>query len=312
MNRERLSPLFKRMIAWESNTDRRLKCSPARSFPLLLRMLLTVGLLLMSGCVSIPRQHFTVGQNGQRCIVSTDCLCEDSVLPAPYLSDLDQQDGLDPQRFTLLNWNGHKETGTAWLDDLFRLSSGVDLLTMQDVVLTENLQNFLETDFGDWTLANAFTRSDLPVGVLTGSTVPPDFSCSFRVAEPLINVPKTVVVTRYPFVGSNQTLLLANLHMVNFSLAVVKFTRQLQKVFDLIEQHSGPVLLVGDFNSWSDKRVAVLQRFTVAIGARPVQFPVDNRKTFFGLALDLTTSDHNPMRVAFRLNSHQAGSRSDE
>ena len=67
---------------------------------------------------------------------------------------------------------------------------------MQEVVLTGNLQNFLKTDFGDWTLANAFTRSDLPVGVLTGSTVSPDFSCSFRVAEPLINVPKTVVVSR--------------------------------------------------------------------------------------------------------------------
>ncbi len=195
-------------------------------------------------------------------------------------------------------------------------------------MLTANLQNFLQTDFGDWTLANAFTRSDLPVGVLTGSTVAPDFSCSFRVAEPLINVPKTVLVTRYPFAGSNRTLLLANLHMVNFSLAVVNFTRQLQKVFALIEQHSGPVLLVGDFNSWSDERLAILQRFTVAAGARPVRFAADNRKTFFGLALDhifyrglepldemveeVTTSDHNPMRVAFRLMSHQAGSMSDE
>lgn len=28
----------------------------------------------------------------------------------PYLSDPEQQDGLDPQRFTLLNWNGQVTT----------------------------------------------------------------------------------------------------------------------------------------------------------------------------------------------------------
>ena len=109
MNGERLSPLFRRMTARDINIDRSLKSSASRFFFSLLLMLLTVGLLLMSGCVSIPRQHFTVGQNGQRCVVSTDCLCEDSVQPAPYLSDLDRQDGLDPQRFTLLNWTGHKD-----------------------------------------------------------------------------------------------------------------------------------------------------------------------------------------------------------
>ncbi len=328
MNGERLSPLFRRMTARDINIDCCLKRSASKFFFSLLLILLTVGLLSLTGCVRIPKQHFTVGQNGQRCVVSTDCLCEDSVLPAPYLSDPDQQNGLDPQRFTLLNWNGHKETGIAWLEDLARLTMDVDLLTMQEVMLTANLQNFLKTDFSDWTLANAFTRSDLPVGVLTGSTVQPDFSCSFRVAEPLINVPKTAVVTRYPFAGSDQTLLLANLHMVNFSLAVVKFTWQLQKIFDLIDQHPGPVLLVGDFNSWSVKRFTILQRFTEAAGIRPVRFAADNRKTFFGLALDhifyrglepldevveqVTTSDHNPMRVAFRLNNQQAGSMSDE
>lgn len=83
MNGERLSPLFRRMTARDINTDRCLKRSASRFFFSLLLMLLTVGLLSLSGCVSIPKQHFTVGQNGQCCVVGTDCLCEDSVLPAP-------------------------------------------------------------------------------------------------------------------------------------------------------------------------------------------------------------------------------------
>ncbi len=275
-------------------------------------------LLLFSGCVSIPASHFTVEQDGYICSVNGECLCENAVLPDRYIDAAAQVEGLDPERIVLLNWNSHKETGLQWLQELQRMITGADLLTLQEGVLTSELRDLLSDEYGGgWTLASAFTKSDVHTGVLTASRVQPDFFCSFRVAEPIIVVPKTVLISRYPIAGTTQTLLLANMHMVNFSFATSAYREQLRIAFDLINQHQGPLLIAGDFNSWSDERDIIIQHFSDALGAEAVQFSVDGRTTFFGHVLDHIfyrglepvestvetepLSDHNPMLVTFRL-----------
>lgn len=275
-------------------------------------------LWLLSSCVSIPVNHFTVEQNGQTCSVTERCLCENSVLPDPVLDEITQTGGLDPQRIVLLNWNTHKETSTEWFREVPRMLAGVDLLTLQEAVLTDDLRNLLADGYAEgWILASAFTQSGSHTGVLTASRVLPDFSCSFRVAEPIIVVPKTVLINRYPIAGSKETLLLVNMHMINFSFAVAAYREQLQKASELISQHSGPLLIAGDFNSWSKWRTAILQQFADGLGAATVGFSPDNRSTVFGHALDYifyrdlelvkssvereSISDHNPLRAVFRL-----------
>jgi endonuclease/exonuclease/phosphatase (EEP) superfamily protein YafD len=157
--------------------------------------------------------------------------------------------------------------------------------------------------------------------VLTASLVKPDFFCSFRVAEPIFIVPKTVLISRYPIIGTHKTLLLVNMHMVNFSFSTTAYREQLRKAFFLINQHHGPLLIAGDFNSWSDERLAIIQDFANGLGAEPVQFLTDNRTTFFGHVLDhvfyrglelveaaalpVTVSDHKPMLVTFRLTGER-------
>ena len=257
-------------------------------------------------------------QDGYICSVNGECLCANAVLPDRYIDAAAQGQGLDPQRIVLLNWNSHKETGLQWLEELQRMISGVDLLTLQEGVLTSELRDLLSTGYGgSWILANAFTQSDVHTGVLTASKIQYDFFCSFRVAEPIIVVPKTVLISRYPIAGTTQTLLLANMHMVNFSFATNAYREQLRNAFDLISQHQGPLLIAGDFNSWSDERQIIIQHFADALAAEAVQFPKDGRTTFFGHTLDyifyrglepiesvvlpVTISDHNPMRVTFRV-----------
>ncbi len=275
-------------------------------------------LLLFAGCVTIPASHYTVEQDGSTCSISGDCLCEDSELPESFLVTIMQEDGLDPERITLLNWNSHKEIGPLWLQDLQAMIRGVDLLALQEGALTYELRDLLSNQYGgSWTLASAFTKSGIHTGVLTASLVKPDFFCSFRVAEPIVVVPKTGLITRYPIFGTNKTLLLVNMHMVNFSLATRAYREQLSNAFSLIDQHQGPLLITGDFNSWSAGRLALIQHFADGLGARAVIFSEDNRTAFFGHVLDhvfyrglelveaeveaVTTSDHNPMRVTFRL-----------
>jgi len=286
-------------------------------------------LLLLSGCVSIPTSHFTVEQDGYICSVNGECLCENALLPDRYIDAAVQAEGLDPQRIVLLNWNSHKESGLQWLQELQRMITGVDLLTLQEGVLTPELRDLLSDGYGgSWILANAFTQSDVHTGVLTASKVQHNFFCSFRVAEPIIVVPKTVLISRYPIAGTTQTLLLANMHMVNFSFATNAYREQLRNAFDLINQHQGPLLIAGDFNSWSDERQLIIQHFANALGAESVQFAVDGRTTFFGhvldhvfyrglepiesVALPVTNSDHNPMRVTFRVAGDKFWSLSDE
>ncbi len=275
-------------------------------------------LLLSTGCVSIPDTHFTVEQSGSICSTNGECLCENSVLPHGFLDMADRTEGLDPEQITLLNWNSHKETSNQWLEELRNLIPGVDLLTLQEAAMGNDLRDLLDDEYsGGWILASAFTQSDLHTGVLTAARVRPDFFCSYRIAEPIIVVPKTVLITRYPIANSKQFLLLANLHMVNFSLATKAYREQLSKAFELIRQHQGPLLIAGDFNSWSNGRQTMMEYFANALGTDDVQLDQDNRTTFRGHVLDHifyrglelldansklgTVSDHNPIRAAFRV-----------
>ncbi len=281
-------------------------------------MLVGTLLLLLNSCVSIPDNHFTIEQNDSLCTVNSACDCADNVLPESFLDISQPDNGLNPEQITLLSWNSHKETGSRWLAELRQLTVGVDLLTLQEGAMSKDLRNQLNSDFpGGWMLANAFSQADRPTGVLTAATIQADFSCSFRVAEPIIVVPKTVLISRYPIADSNETLLLANLHMVNFSLAFTAYREQLRKTFDLLNQHEGPILVAGDFNSWSRGRQTILLHFVDALGLETAFFRKDRRVRFQGHVLDyifyrgleqissripLTAeSDHNPLLTTFRV-----------
>lgn len=285
------------------------RCSPFIFFAVL---------ILFAGCVTIPANHFTVEQDGFTCSVTADCHCEKIDLQTSYLDPATAENGLDPERIILLNWNVQKETGHRWVQELSRFIRDVDLLTLQEGALTDELRELLSGDYaGGWTLASAFTKSNIHTGILTASKVKPDFSCSFRIDEPIIVVPKTVLITRYPIATTNLSLLLVNLHLVNFSFTNKTYREQLQKVLDLIKYHKGPLLISGDFNSWSSERMDIVREFASELGAEPVKFSEDHRSIFFGHILDyvyyrklepieavtlkVKTSDHNPMRITFRL-----------
>jgi endonuclease/exonuclease/phosphatase (EEP) superfamily protein YafD len=276
--------------------------------------------LATGGCVSIPANHYTVARNGLTCSVNDNCRCAGRTLPDTSLFDPLPARGLDPEQIVLLNWNAYKQTTESWLHRLGAMLRDVDLLTLQEAVATEKLRDFLSREAAmDWILANAFSRSGTGTGVLTASRTRPDFYCSSRTAEPIIVVPKTLLITRYPVAGRSERLLLVNMHLVNFSLSTSAYRQQLKEAAGLIRQHHGPLIIAGDFNTWSRQRLEILRDFAAAAGAMPVSFVPDHRIRIFGHRLDFifsrglevveatTTreplSDHNPMRVVFRLQT---------
>ena len=271
--------------------------------------------LLFSSCVAIPEQHSVVGKYYESGKDNTDCFVKDAIsVKDRKTTELDAE--LNSRRFMLLNWNSYKGATDEWQEDLDGLSSSSDLVVLQEAYLTDNLQNRLAGQF-HWDIARAFSFKDIYTGVLTASRIRPDFLCSFRVVEPLGRTPKTVLITRYPLSETDETLLLVNIHMVNFTLDISAYRDQLEKIVQVVEQHRGPLIIAGDFNSWNKIRMDVLKETMQDLGMSAVAFEKDHRVSFMGRKVDhifyrkliplhaqiekVTTSDHNPMLVTFQL-----------
>jgi len=273
--------------------------------------------LLLAGCIRIPAQDGTSGHYNASGNTDTECFAQESILlrntPAPG----PQSGALDSRSFRVLNWNSHKGSNRTWQEDLERLSSLSDVIVLQEGYLTEDLQVLLDRKQYSWDIARAYSFNDIYTGVLTASRVKPDILCSFRAPEPLSGIPKTVLITRYPLAGSDEHLVIANIHMINFSLDPAVYRAQLEKTAEVLAKHRGPLIISGDFNSWNRERLRILADITQKLGAKEVVFDRDQRATFMGQRLDhifyrkllpleavtqkVTTSDHNPMLITFRL-----------
>ena len=286
-------------------------------FRILLLILMIPVLTGMTGCIVVPDEYITVGQSDQTDIVSKCC---ENGLSLPDLHDFsaNRSHGLVTDGFNLLNWNILKGFKSGWESDFRQLSVQSDLLVIQEAHLTGEMQELLQDGRYYWNLAAAFKYRNVKTGVLTASKIKPLFQCSMRVNEPLLSIPKTVLINLYPISHSDQFLLVANVHSVNFTLGVAHYRTQWQKLEKALSKHQGPIILSGDFNTWNKERKAVVKTVTQRLKLKPVIFEADYRVTFFDHPVDhvyyrglkpvkalvhrVETSDHNPILVTFRLD----------
>ncbi|GHY80674.1 hypothetical protein VCSRO169_1785 [Vibrio cholerae] len=132
-----------------------------------------------------------------------------------------------------------------------------------------------------------------------------------------MRLPKSAIYARYRL-SDGQELVVVNLHAVNFTYGTQEYRQQLTALLDELRDFTGPVIVAGDFNSWSEARMALLSTQLASVGLQEVRFSPDNRTTFInGLPLDHVfyrglqlekaeapisdASDHNPLLVRFRL-----------
>jgi endonuclease/exonuclease/phosphatase (EEP) superfamily protein YafD len=224
--------------------------------------------------------------------------------------------------FTLLNWNIYKQQKQNWGSSLKEWANSADFITLQEAELSPALIQFSVQKELYYLHNYAFKYNNLIYGVNTLSKVAPLSLCGTAYPEPWIWVPKTGLASTYPIKNSKQTLLLINLHGVNFTLTEQPLREQLSPYLALIKLHTGPVIFSGDFNTWTDARLSEVKQSLVKSGFSEALFDDDKRLTVFGLPLDhiyfrglevieaksLTTdaSDHNPQLVTFDItNSDQ-------
>ncbi|OCG02849.1 endonuclease/exonuclease/phosphatase family protein [Gilliamella sp. wkB112] len=227
---------------------------------------------------------------------------------------------INDESFSVLVWNIFKQKRADCMHILDMYAQQAKLILLQEAQTTPLLLNFISQHNKIADHVPAYSFNAIYAGVMTIADSLPTTILSFKEREPLIRVPKSALITIYPIKNSNQKLLVANIHAVNFSIGVKIYRQQMHMLLTRIREHNGPVILAGDFNAWSRQRLSLLYHLVRTIGLKPVNFEIDMRKTFMGRPLDFVfyrglqlnaaqiistlASDHNPLLVDFRLDLH--------
>jgi len=223
---------------------------------------------------------------------------------------------LESSHIRLVSWNVKKGQRSQWREDLDNLSIDMDLVLMQEAALPKDTRHAL-TGIDHWAFAPGYRDNARLTGVMTYSNSEPLTQCNLTSWEPWLGTPKATGITEYGLTGTTETLIVINIHAINFTFGVAAFREQLERIRPILAAHQGPVILSGDFNTWRKKRLTILDALADDFSLQPLEFDEDHRKTFFGQRLDhiyvrglkigttgtqqVETSDHNPLFAEFRL-----------
>ena len=283
-------------------------------------LLLLIFLCGIAGCSITPVDEQVLNGWGKKKIAGSRGSCETLYKTMAAHPGDSVMEGLPPHRITLVNWNIYKGQKSGWIGDLLRISSGSDILLLQEAVLAGGLVDFLQIRGLYWNFNKAFHHKGVGTGVLIASKVRPEEHCGTRNAEPVIGLPKTALINSFAIQGTGERLIVANIHGINFTLGTAAYKEQFGEIINILKRHVGPILVAGDFNNWTEKRNAIVDGLVEELGLTALSFEDDERSIFFGDPVDhilyrglvpvaettyeVTSSDHNPIAVTFKIRDH--------
>ena len=266
----------------------------------------------VAGCVTVPEEQHALVLDADGTIAQRTMSCRHS-----GAATLPGEGALDAQALRIASWNVHKEGDPGWQADLNDLIARSDVLLLQEAGLAPELRAAIERGGLRWVLASSFAYRDAEYGVLTATRVAPAAACTLWAYEPLLGIPKSALITYFRLIGRDAMLAVANLHAINFAPGSLGYHAQLEALGDALAAHSGPLVVAGDFNTWNEARDGEMSALATRLSLKPVAFPVDVRRRFFGRVFDwiyvrglevhdataweVTSSDHNPLLVTFRV-----------
>ncbi|HEY3697813.1 MAG TPA: endonuclease/exonuclease/phosphatase family protein [Spongiibacteraceae bacterium] len=221
------------------------------------------------------------------------------------------QHALDPEHIHVVSWNIAKGGNQDWQSDLQHLTHNADLALIQEARLEHSMHQVMPD--ACWAFAPGFRRRNHTTGVMTIARAETIYHSTHRHREPFTLLPKAALITEYRLKNRADTLLVANVHAINFTPGTGHFQRQLQAIVTPLAAHTGPLILSGDFNTWRGKRQRILQELIDYLDLHTIAFAHDHRRHSFGFALDhlfyrglyhksgivsrVFSSDHNPISV---------------
>ncbi len=274
-------------------------------------------LLGFTACLHVPAVE-VLQQGSERMTTSAVANCDKTGERVTRGRGHGKNTVLNPSSITLTSWNVHKGGFPLWGEEYLQIRTPSDLLLIQEAQLNSALRTTLDQEALKWVISTSYQRSDdKPIGVLTAASAQPLYQCALRTQEPFTRIPKSILITEYPLGGTQETLLVANVHAINFTFGTSSYRAQLHQISEQIKTHSGPLLIAGDFNTWSKKRLALLMAFADGLGLYATHFPEDERRSVRGIPLDYIffrglemqysavkaaeSSDHNLLEARFGL-----------
>ncbi|PKH01398.1 hypothetical protein CXF72_17155 [Psychromonas sp. MB-3u-54] len=227
-----------------------------------------------------------------------------------------------PDTFSLMVWNIHKENLHPQFLDRFEIliqEYPCDFLLFQEVKFPKKIASVLDS-FSYAMASNIETFQHL-YGVLTATKIAFTTISSHlthRREVGLITY-KSMLITHHEL-PDGQALNIVNIHGINF-VSLKGFIKELEKIKAVLHSCSGPIIVAGDFNNWTKKRIMALETFQHALGLEKadVQEP-HHVKQIFAKPLDhifyrdlqllkakaidtKKISDHNPIYATFSVIS---------
>lgn len=230
-----------------------------------------------------------------------------------------QQAELDPTAINILVWNMYKGIREGWQEAYQRRIKDKHILFLQEVFLDNKMLGVLKSDHPrTYLMATSYFdtwNDDVPSGVATASVSNPlDYSyLRSHSREPVAGTPKMGIYVEYDLADTDMNLLTANIHSINF-VSAEKMKSMLDRIEERLSAHDGPVILAGDFNTWTKTKMEYLHEMVKRLGFNEVRFPEDHRTRLFSHALDwvfvkdlsiisakvhddIKSSDHNALEV---------------
>ena len=158
-----------------------------------------------------------------------------------------------------LVWNIYKARRTRWLADFTDLVADRDLVLLQEAVWNAPSDTFFsQSKRFEWLMARSFEDRQTRVehGVKTGanrSSVAHRFYLSPH-SEPVSNTQKLLLSTFYSLADCDESLMVLNMHAINF-VNNKKYVDHLDQLVAALSEHAGPIILGGDFNTWNPRRL---------------------------------------------------------
>jgi endonuclease/exonuclease/phosphatase (EEP) superfamily protein YafD len=224
-----------------------------------------------------------------------------------------------PDTFSLLTWNVHKEMGRSAFNETLAMlleEKKPELVLLQEAVLDRHTQPLLPGY--NFSAAINIDLRRKQYGVLTAAKCPIVETVGLKTSrrEMHIATRKSLLMTTHPL-NSGAELTAVNLHAINFVSAAV-FVEEIERLIETLRLRTGPMIVAGDFNTWSRKRMEYMKNFARFINLEPAVLADEHHiKHRFSKPLDHLyfrelecigagaidtgrVSDHNPIVATFR------------
>lgn len=166
-------------------------------------------------------------------------------------------------------WNVHKFSSQKIFSHVENLAQKSDFVLLQESMMRgsydQYFSRFLEML---WVGAISFIDSkNNGTGVATAGRIRPSQVRFVQsdAREPILNTPKMLILSHYPIGQTGQELLVANIHCVNF-VRTQDYVSQLEQLVQAVSAHQGPLIVGGDFNTYTIWRSTALREAADRLG----------------------------------------------